>query len=102
MLSQISRYGRVHKLRIDDVRMRITTRFHIEGSVLADTLQSRPLQFDTRVEIDSPEPPERIASLLRTAENSCYVVQSLLQPVHIHRSFTLNGQAFQSAAASPP
>ena len=95
MLSQVSRYGIIHKLQIDDVRMYVTTRFHIEGSVLADTLQSKPLEFDSRIEIDSPEPPERIARLLRTAENSCYVMQSLLLPVHVNRSFTLNGRAFQ-------
>lgn len=95
MLSQLSRYGTIHKLQIDDIRMSVTTRFHIEGSVLADTLQSRPLEFDSRIEVDSPEPPERIARLLRTAENSCYVMQSLRLPVRVNRSFALNGEAME-------
>jgi len=95
MLSQVSRYGTIHKLQIDDVRMQVTTRFHIEGSVLADTLESKPLEFDSRIEVHSPEPPERIARLLLTAENSCYVMQSLVRPVHVNRSFTLNGRPLQ-------
>lgn len=69
----------------------MTTRFHVEGSALKETIEGRPLEFDVRVAIDSPEPPERIERLLRTAEASCYVLQSLLRPVHVNRSFTLNG-----------
>jgi hypothetical protein len=71
--------------------MRVTTRFHIEGSVLRGTLASRPLRFDVQVDVASPEPEERIARLVRTAERSCYVLQSLLEPVQVERAFRLNG-----------
>jgi hypothetical protein len=73
--------------------MRVTTRFHIEGSVLRGTLASRPLRFDVEVDVVSPEPEERIARLLRTAERSCYVLQSLLEPVDVRRAYRLNGEA---------
>jgi len=80
------------KLRVDDIRVHVATRFHIEGSVLAGTIRSRPLEFDSRVTVASPEPPEKIAHLIRIGENSCYVLQSLLSPVKINASATLNGR----------
>jgi hypothetical protein len=96
MLTQLSRSGQVLKLRLDDVRMSVTARFHIEGSILAETLASRPLDFDTRIEIDSPEARETLVRLLRLAEQSCYVMQSLLAPVRVHRSFVVNGEALEA------
>jgi hypothetical protein len=69
----------------------VATRFHIEGSVLAGTIRSQPLEFDSRVTVASPEPPEKIANLIRVGEASCYVLQSLLPPVKVNGSATLNG-----------
>jgi hypothetical protein len=70
----------------------VTTRFHIEGSALAGTIQSRALDFDSRVTVSSPEPPAKIAHLIRVSEQSCYVMQSLVRPVRVNSSVTLNGQ----------
>lgn len=95
MLTQLSRSGTVLKLRLDSVRMRVTTRFHIEGSIMKGTLGSRPLEFDAQVELDSPESPEALARLVRIAEQSCYVVQSLLRPVQVNRSVVVNGRPLE-------
>jgi hypothetical protein len=54
------------------------------------------------VDVASPEPLDRIAALLRTAERSCYVLQSLLSPVEVRRSFRLNGEPFDPAQAVDP
>jgi hypothetical protein len=69
----------------------VTTRFHIEGSALAGTIQSRALDFDTRVTVRSPESPAKIAHLIRVSEQSCYVMQSLLHPVRVNSSATRRG-----------
>ena len=90
MLSQLSRYGTVRKLQVDDVRMTVTTRWHIEGSIIKGTVRSAPLEFDTHIEVDSAEPPEVIATMLRVAEQTCYVVQSLRAT--INKTFSLNGR----------
>lgn len=76
----------------------MATRFHIEGSALAGTIRSHPLEFDSRVTVASPEPPEKIAHLVRVSENSCYVMQSLLTPVKVNASATLNGQPLDVGA----
>lgn len=79
-------------MKIDDARVHVTTRFHIEGSTLAGTVQSRALEFDCRVTVTSPEPPERIAHLIRVSEQTCFVMQSLVGPVKVNSSTTLNGR----------
>ena len=76
----------------------MATRFHIEGSALAGTIRSHPLEFDSRVTVASPEPPEKIAHLVRVGENSCYVMQSLLAPVRVNTTTTLNGQPLDVGA----
>jgi len=77
---------------VDDVRVHVTTRFHIEGSALAGTMQSRVHEFDCSVAVSSPEPAESIANLIRLGENTCFVLQSLLNPVRVNTSATLNGR----------
>jgi hypothetical protein len=90
--------GKIIKLRVDDVRVHVTTRFHIEGSALAGTMQSRVHEFDCRVTVSSPEPPEKIANLIRLGENTCFVLQSLLTPVRVNTSTTLNGRPLEAVA----
>lgn len=80
----------------------MATRFHIEGSALAGTIRSHPLEFDSRVTVASPEPPEKIAHLVRVGENSCYVMQSLLTPVRVNTTTTLNGQLLDVGACAAP
>jgi hypothetical protein len=86
-------------LKVDDARVHVTTRFHIEGSTLAGTVQSRALEFDCRVTVASPEPPERIAHLIRVSEQTCFVMQSLVSSVKINASTMLNGQPLKVATS---
>ncbi len=80
----------------------MATRFHIEGSALAGTIRSHPLEFDSRVTVASMEPPEKIAHLVRVGENSCYVIQSLLTPVRVNTTATLNGQPLDVGTFAAP
>ncbi|MBI3079080.1 MAG: hypothetical protein HYY85_19175 [Deltaproteobacteria bacterium] len=82
------------KVAIDKARVAVTARFLTEGSVLAQTVRASCLGFDTRIEVESQEPSERVAGVIRNAENGCFVLQTLLHPVKVDRSFTLNGVAF--------
>jgi uncharacterized OsmC-like protein len=96
MLSQVSRYGTMLKTNLDAVRMTVTARFHVEGSVLKGTILGSPLEFDLQIDVDSDEPPEKVARVLRTAERTCYVMQSLLATVHVNSAWTLNGDEVAS------
>lgn len=73
--------------------MDVATRFRLEGSVLRGTLEATPLGFETRVKVDADEPTEAVEDLVRLAEESCYVMQSVRRPVDVRSSILLNGEA---------
>jgi hypothetical protein len=82
------------KTKIDKARVFVKAKFKSEGSVLAETVKAQGLGFETRLELESKEPPARVAAVVRNAENGCYVLQSLLNPVPVERKFALNGTEF--------
>jgi hypothetical protein len=63
----------------------------VDGSVLDDTIQGRMLGAETTLEIDSPDPPELVAKVLRNAERGCFVMQALQNPVPVTGRTLLNG-----------
>ena len=68
------------KTHIDKAKVFVTARFKNEGSVLRETVQAQGLGVETRCEITSSEPPEKIAKVVRNAEAGCYVIQTIRQP----------------------
>jgi uncharacterized OsmC-like protein len=82
------------KTKIDKARVFVTAKFKSEGSVLAETVRATSPGFETRLELESGESRDKIAAIVRNAENGCYVLQTILQPVPVERRFTLNGQPF--------
>ena len=82
------------KTKIDKARVYVTAKFKSEGSVLAETVRAASPGFETRLEIEFSESTDKIAAVVRNAENGCYVLQTILQPVPVERRFTLNGQPF--------
>lgn len=69
-----------------------------EGSVLQGTVRASCFGIETRLEVESDEPPERVAALVRQAENGCFAMQALLAPVTFTRSATLNGSPLPPTA----
>ena len=82
------------KTKINKARVFVTGKYKAEGSVLRESVKAVGLGFSTRLELDSDEPPERIAAVVRNAENGCYVMQCLLNPVPVERIVKLNGSEF--------
>jgi hypothetical protein len=82
------------KTKIDKAKVFVKARFKSEGSVLRETVQAQSVGFETRCELESAEAAEKVAAVIRNAENGCYVMQTILKPTPVERSFTLNGAAF--------
>jgi hypothetical protein len=53
-MTQVSRYGHMLKVTVNGMRMRVTARYRVDGSVLNDTVEGRMLGAETTLEIDSP------------------------------------------------
>ncbi len=82
------------KTHIDKAKVFVAARFKSEGSVLRDTVQAEGLGFETRCELTSKEPADKIAKVVRNAEAGCYVMQTILKPTPVKSEYTLNGAAF--------
>jgi len=74
--------------------MHVTARVRQEGSVLGQTVRGSWPGIETRLEVESQEAPERVAGVIRNAENGCFVLQALLNPVPVQRAVSVNGAAF--------
>ena len=88
------------RTKIDKAKVFVKARFKSEGSVLRETIEAVGLGFETRCEPESPEPAEKVAAVVRNAENGCYVMQTILKPTPVERRFALNGVAFDPQAFS--
>jgi hypothetical protein len=82
------------KTHISKAKVSVKARFKSEGSVLRETVQAVGLGFETSCELESDEPADKVAAVVRNAENGCYVMQTILQPTPVERQFTLNGAPF--------
>jgi hypothetical protein len=87
------------KIEITKARVRVVMRNKQEGSVLQGTVQAACLGFESHLEVESDEPAERIAALVRQAENGCYTLQALVKPVPFERTVTLNGAPLAEASS---
>lgn len=67
-------------------------RFRVTGSVVNDTIESEMIGADTTLELDSSDPPERVAKVIRNAERGCFVRQALTKPVPVNGTTLLNGR----------
>ena len=90
------------KTKIEKARVHVTARFKSEGSVLRETIEAQGLGFDTKLEIQSGAPAERVAAVVRNAEAGCYVMQTILKPTPVNREFSLNGAAFDPDGYEKP
>lgn len=79
------------KIQVNKARIHVAMRNKTEGSVLKGTVKASCLGIETRVELESEESPERIAALVKNAENGCFTMQALLEPVPFETSVNLNG-----------
>jgi hypothetical protein len=76
------------KVNVTRMTMHVTARFRVIGSVLDDTIEGEIL--GTLLELESPDPSDRVAKVVRNAERGCFVMQALLRPVPVTGRTLLN------------
>ena len=82
------------KKTVNKARVRCEFDFYLDGSLLADTIHSGVTEFRTFLEIDSPEPDEVVARIIRSAKRGCYAEQLVTTAVPLVSSYTVNGRPF--------
>jgi hypothetical protein len=89
-MTQVSRYGHMLKVTVTRMTMHVKASFRVTGSVLDDTIEGEMLGAETTLELESPDPPARVARVVRNAERGCFVMQALLRPVPVTGRTLLN------------
>ena len=82
------------KVTINNVKAHIGVHFGLDGSVLAGTIQASTPKVVTSYEIDSPDPEDRVAAVLRNARNGCWVRSAVANPTPFEDTINLNGKLF--------
>jgi len=77
-----------------------TTRFYRQGAIRPGTIDSGCAGLETRIEIDSDEPPERIRQLVQLAQASCFAHGAIRSPVPMETTVQLNGNELAVDEAS--
>ena len=99
-MTQVSRYGHMLKVTVTKMTMHVTASFRVSGSVLNDTIDGEMLGAETTLELESPDPPEQVARVVRNAERGCFVMQALLRPVPVTGRTVVNGRPLPPAASA--
>ena len=91
-LTQLTRYGEMMKIAVDNAKVTVRARFRTEGSVLKETILGDTTAFEVKIEIESTDPPERVAALIRNAEAGCFLMQAIRNPTDVQSAHKLNGE----------
>jgi len=94
LLTQVARYSAALKVPVDHAAVQVTGTYHVEGSVLQETVQASCEGFHQRLTITSPAPSIDVAKLIRIAEAGCFVNAALTKPTPVTTEVTLNGAPF--------
>ncbi len=82
------------KMKVSDASCRVIFRKHLGGSVLKGTVFNRWESVDTFLKLDSNEPAEKLAHLIRNAKAGCFAEGLIVQPVPLHSHIEVNGRPF--------
>tara|TARA_R110002073_G_scaffold120826_1_gene263015 strand:+ start:220 stop:510 length:291 start_codon:yes stop_codon:yes gene_type:complete len=96
MLTQLARSSETRKIELRDVSMTVKPVFEQTGSIGADTVQSRLVDVETSLRIDSPASAGEIAKLVATAERMCFLMDTIREPHEVRNSTVLNGEPLES------
>ena len=80
------------RVELKQVRVDQVVRFFRKGSILGGTIQSGSLGIEVQVDVESDEPRERIARLVRVAHESCFTHGAIANQVPVETNVRLNGQ----------
>jgi len=80
------------KLMIHRACCHVEGDYVLSGSVLKGTVRVQHKGFRTHLEVESGEPREKLAHLIRCAKNGCFAEQLIVQPVPLRSTIAVNGE----------
>jgi uncharacterized OsmC-like protein len=92
LLSHLTEIAGKRRLKLVDPRVKVTARFHEQGSALKGDKVGVCDGFDISIQIDSDEPREKILDLMRLARRACFAVDTLSREYPPRFADRLNGE----------
>jgi hypothetical protein len=87
------------KLKVGNAKCRVVFRKHLGGSVLKGTVFNHWESVSTYLTLDSGEPADRLAHLIRNAKAGCFAEGLITQQVPLHSHVEVNGKPFEIGGA---
>jgi hypothetical protein len=88
------------KLEVKQSSCRVVLRKHLGGSVLKGTVFNRWEGVSTFLNVESDEPADKLAHLIKNAKAGCFAEGLITQPVPLHSHIEVNGKPFPIEAVS--
>ena len=82
------------KMEVSNAKCRVVFRKHLGGSVLKGTVFNRWEGVSTYLKVESDEPAEKLAHLIRNAKAGCFAEGLITQQVPLHSHVEVNGKPF--------
>jgi hypothetical protein len=83
------------KMQVSNANCRVVLRKHLGGSVLKGTVFNRWEGVSTYLKVESDEPKDKLAHLLKNAKAGCFAEGLITQQVPLHSDIEVNGVPFQ-------
>jgi hypothetical protein len=83
------------KMTVTGASCKVRFRKLLGGSVLKGTVFNRWDGVDTHLSLESDEPPEKLAHLIRNAKNGCFAEGLITQAVPLNSTIEVNGKVFE-------
>lgn len=82
------------KMEVSNAKVSVRFRKVLGGSVLKGTVFNKWEGVDTHLTLDSDEPAEKLAHLIKNAKNGCFAEGLIVQPVPLTSTVEVNGAPF--------
>jgi hypothetical protein len=82
------------KMKVSGASCRVILRKHLGGSVLKGTVFNRWKGVTTHLRVESDEPADKLAHLIRNAKAGCFAEGLITQAVPLNSTIEVNGKPF--------
>jgi hypothetical protein len=82
------------KMKVGGASCRVVFRKHLGGSVIKGTVFNRWESITTHLKVDSEEPADKLAHLIKNAKGGCFAEGLITQQVPLVSHVEVNGKPF--------
>ena len=75
--------------------------FLLTGSVKRGDIEAGCSEARTHLDVQSDDPPDAVAEVVRLAHRGCFLEQMIEKPVPVRSTLTLNGSVIDSSSETP-